>query len=354
MQRLASISLLAVACGATGKHATGVPQASIVPSSRAEMSAPRQMAPRDTQRKVPTAAGDLTFEMGPDDVERACRGKGGRVHRLLTSNRIEIDCKVGDATFGEVWVSHCPVSRHVCFLTQSTAPMAADRAEQLRAKLAAQLTNLHGNAVEKEGSFWSWSWSDDGRIDLSTDADAAGIRVRLLHGTAEGIKSLLKAPPAFPLEVVGFPFGATEQEARERCERNGGKFASSAVLQGAGVRTIAPIFACDHPHAELPFEVKNLFALLCDERICELGLILGSSVDAALGPLSGKYGPPHSYTEPGKCKAVAARHIWHWGSGGVIVGSLKLADDCDVSLFYDNALGYQLRDQEYQRRRQNF
>ncbi|MES1186825.1 MAG: hypothetical protein ABUL60_23635, partial [Myxococcales bacterium] len=186
------------------------------------------------------------------------------------------------------------------------------------------------------------------------DLGPGGTSVSLFHGTAEGVKNVLNSPPEFPSEVVGFRFGATEQEARIACERNGGEFVTTAVLRAAGVQTIAPAVGCNHPQVELPFDVRNAYAMFCDDRICEVGLVLGGSLEAALAAMSGKYGAPRSFTEPDDCKPVAARHLWAWGAIGVVTGTVKLSDNCGPAVYYDNALGYQLRDQERVRRKQNF
>lgn len=351
MRRFSVFTLMALACGGTTTpptRPTPAGEASALPSARPQDESPSAMG-------IPTAAGDLTLEMGPDDVESACRAKRGRAHRFLTSNRVAIDCEVGGATFSNIWVGHCPIpeNRHVCFLTQSTPPMTAERAEQLRAKVATQLTSVYGERIV-DGDTWSWPWRGDGKIDLSTEKDSAGTRVTLFHGTAEGIKNLLALPPEFPSEVAGFRFGATELEARAACDRNGGEFVDGAVLRAAGVRSAAPVVGCDHPHVDLPFEVKNLFAKFCDERICELGLILNNSVDAALAAMSGKYGAPRSFAEPDDCKASAARHLWVWGADGVVMGTIKLSDYCGAAVYYDNAAGHKLKGEEFERRQQNF
>jgi hypothetical protein len=353
MRCMGVFSLVAVACAGTGTLAPGLKGPPIASPTRDAQSPPRLAA---SHKEIATAVGNVTSEMTPDDVERLCRERGGRAGRYLTSNRISINCELSGAVFSDFWVGYCPLpeNKRVCFLTQHSAPMAADRAEHLRTKVAGQLTSAHGPNVEKGGNTWSWSWGADGKIDLSTDAEPAGTRVSLFHGTAEGIKNMLDLPPEFPSEVVGFRFGATEQEARAACERNGGEFVSAGVLRAAGAQTIAPAVGCNHPRVELPFEVTNAYAMFCDDRICEVGLILGSPLAAALAAMSDKYGAPRSCTEPDDCNSAAARHLWTWGAVGVVTGTVKLSDNCGPAIYYDNALGYQLRDQERARRKQNF
>jgi hypothetical protein len=187
------------------------------------------------------------------------------------------------------------------------------------------LSSKHGNP-RLEGSAEVWARGGE-IIQLSTQVTPKGKVITVDRTSETGRLAVARRRVEFSAQVAHFAFGSSVGQTRQVCEKQAGEFADDDKLRREGFDSVAPAFMCIGPKLDSPLQIKTVTGLFCDGRLCELMLLLGSTQQAALEVLRGKYGPPVELPgAAGKCKPQLTRLTWNWAVGGTVTGWVGLSE----------------------------
>jgi len=305
------------------------------------------VAPEPTPSAPIPLPGESGVRLGspPKVFFEFCESSGGKLRHSVISNQGWAFCVNSPEPFVRLTGIYCgdalSEQARLCALVHEGALKPREEAETATSTWVTTLTSLLGEPSERRelGAVWT---NDERDVLVSSNKDDTSERwrVRVLYRSADARLLLEPDPPDFPRSVGGFDFGSTAEDVKAECALGHGRFKLTS-------ESPAPGFECTGPRIESPMDIQGVSGHFCAERVCELVLFVNKRMLQVLPDFIGRYGSGVSSHGPsGQCRSEVDEYRWTWAKGERTTGWMRLTEDCSTAIFYSNADGFKLRDQQ--------